>query len=663
MFSQVVALRGMEVLGRKKYGSFPLRGKMLNALKATRQQTLENQEQKYLMEILGLRIGTPVRRLQDLRYTSLMILTDADPDGKHIGGLILCFIAKYWPELLSMGFIKLMLTPVAKAGSQCFYDLESYRDWQASVTPAVLKRTNVRFYKGLGTSTAEEAKGYYRDLSKNLKRLTYDAESMGSIEKMFQDGREAVEKRKEWILGHIPSRIDYSRTSFSITEYIEEHVIEYCIDDISRSIVGLDGLKTTQRKILWALMMRPHPEKQLKVCQLAGFVAERACYHHGEASLNSTIIGMAQDFVGKQQVPLLQAHSNFGTRMMGGSDASSPRYIDTSLSKMAQLIFPKEDLPFLPQQIEDGTPIEPEYMLGVVPMILVNPSTGIAVGWNSNWMPFQIEHVVGNILRHLDGEPMDLMDIHFRGFKGFASFEDDVKWVLRGCFEWLSESQVRVTELPPGKWPGQEKEKLVAAGVVVEDRSPSPEEINMTITFGSPESAKKWVESMTVSVSTKYMNVLWEGKIRRYAPRTETDFIRDFAVLRLDLFEKRRLAECSKLRDTISKQTALIQFISAVVQGDIVLSALQDADEAKVICADKAPLSEPFIEDFLGLPLRTLTKRRVTELLQQKSNHEQRLLAAETISPSDMWKHALQPLVSHIPISYSCPWAVSGFFS
>jgi DNA topoisomerase-2 len=517
--AKVVALRGMEELGRQKYGAFPLRGKLLNAMKATKTAMLKNEELKNLREILGLQVDRKVSSLSELRYTSLMILTDADPDGKHIAGLILCFIAAFWPELLSMGFVSIMLTPVVKAThrrskrSEIFYDLEAYRGWQGSVS---LQEYDVRYYKGLGTSTAAEAKGYYKDIAKNLKQLTLDPSGMDALRKMFEDGKEAVEQRKQWIGAYVPVTVDYRQRAFAISEYVDQHVIEYCLDDIGRSLPAVDGFKTTQRKVLWALLQRSHPEKPLKVCQLSGYVAEKACYHHGETSLNSTIIGMNQDFLGKNQLALLQPHSNFGTRLQGGSDASQPRYIDTSLAKCAEAIFPKEDLPHLPQQVEDGQVIEPRVMIGVIPMLLVNPASGIAVGWNSSWPPFELSKVTENIVRLLAGQALVEMDPFYRGFKGSYTRVDDARWDLKGVFAVDGES-VHVAELPPGKWPGDQKEKLVADGVQVVDSSPSTDEVDMRLTFETPEKALKWVDSMTTRVSTAHMNVVdAEGRVRLY---------------------------------------------------------------------------------------------------------------------------------------------------
>lgn len=67
------------------------------------------------------------------------------------------------------------------------------------------------------------------------------------------------------------------------------------------------------------------------MAQLAGSVAEKSAYHHGEVSLQSTIVGLAQDYVGSNNINLLLPCGQFGTRLQGGKDSASPRYIFTML--------------------------------------------------------------------------------------------------------------------------------------------------------------------------------------------------------------------------------------------------------------------------------------------------------------------------------------------
>ena len=100
---------------------------------------------------------------------------------------------------------------------------------------------------------------------------------------------------------------------------------------------------------------------EVKVAQLAGFVSDKAAYHHGEMSLTGAIVGMAQNFVGSNNINMLVPAGQFGSRIKGGKDASSPRYIFTQLEKITRCIFTEQDDHVLKYLTDDGTPVEPQF--------------------------------------------------------------------------------------------------------------------------------------------------------------------------------------------------------------------------------------------------------------------------------------------------------------
>merc|ERR1712125_310469 len=122
----------------------------------------------------------------------------------------------------------------------------------------------------------------------------------------------------------------------------------------------------------------------MKVAQLVGYVAEHSAYHHGEASMAGAIVAMAQDFVSTNNINLLEPSGQFGTRLQGGKDAASARYIYTRLSPLTRLIFSPLDDAVLSYQEEEGQNIEPYWYCPVIPMILVNGAEGIGTGWSTS---------------------------------------------------------------------------------------------------------------------------------------------------------------------------------------------------------------------------------------------------------------------------------------
>jgi len=162
-----LALAGIEIVGRDKYGVFPLRGKFLNVREANNKKIMENPEIQNLIKILGLQIGKKYEDVKQLRYGSMMIMTDQDHDGSHIKGLLINFIHHFWPTLISLnGFLKEFVTPIIKAtkGNEVntFFTIPEFELWARGKN---LKGYKVKYYKGLGTSTAKEAKEYFSRLT------------------------------------------------------------------------------------------------------------------------------------------------------------------------------------------------------------------------------------------------------------------------------------------------------------------------------------------------------------------------------------------------------------------------------------------------------------------------------------------------------------------
>ena len=125
------------------------------------------------------------------------------------------------------------------------------------------------------------------------------------------------------------------------------------------------------------------------MAQFAGYVSEHGGYHHGEASLQGAIVNMAQDFIGSNNINILEPIGQFGTRIMGGSDSAQPRYIHTCIPDIVPYIYKKEDMNVLTYNDDDGFLVEPEFYVPIIPMILVNGSEGIGTGWSSKYSQFQ----------------------------------------------------------------------------------------------------------------------------------------------------------------------------------------------------------------------------------------------------------------------------------
>ena len=460
--AKTMAISGLSVIGRDKYGIFPLRGKLLNVKDASTKQILDNSEITNLKKIIGLEEGRVYDETYNkrLRYGHVMILTDQDHDGSHIKGLVLNVFHSLWPSLLKQsGFILSMITPIVKVTKgkkiMSFYNLTTYSDWQKDTND--YKKWNTKYYKGLGTSTASEAKEYFGSMKLNNYEWTDESEDKMNL--AFK--KDQSDKRKTWLYKYDEDKvIDCDNKNIKIEEFVDNELIHFSNSDTLRSIGSLcDGLKPSQRKIIYCCFKRKL-YKEIRVAQLAGYVSENAAYHHGEASLQSTIIGLGQDYVGSNNINLLKPNGQFGTRLMGGADAASPRYIHTELNPLIDLIYPSEDFQVLKYNDDDGILVEPKYYVPIIPTVLINGMKGIGTGFSTSIPPFNPLDVIQNIIYKIKKQPYKDIDPWFNGFNGTIEKVNNKLYITKGVYNIISNNTLVITELPIGVWTQNYKEFL-----------------------------------------------------------------------------------------------------------------------------------------------------------------------------------------------------------
>jgi len=447
------AISGLKEVGREKWGVFPLRGKLLNVRDITIQKFNANEELTAIKKILGLEQGKVYKNVSELRYGRVMVMADQDHDGSHIKGLLMNLFHAEWPGLLKSGFLCTLLTPILKASkgksTVSFYSIPEFNAWKANNVG-----WKIKYYKGLGTSTPAEAREWFKDLHEI--QYIWDEKTDESINMAFN--KKQADDRKKWLSRYEPTRMLIPENGKAeYTQFVNNELIHFSNADNIRSLPHLiDGLKPSQRKILYSCFKR-NLKDEIRVAQLAGYVSEHASYHHGEASLMSTIIGMAQTFVGANNINVLRPVGQFGSLLLGGKDAASPRYIHTYLEDITWKIFRKEDACLLKHIDDDGDVVEPEYYLPVVPLIAINGSVGIGTGYSTNIPPHNPTDIV-TLLRHrLNGQIPTLenrpLDPWWWGFKGKTSRFDENTWITKGIYEFDDDKKtITITQLPVGTW-------------------------------------------------------------------------------------------------------------------------------------------------------------------------------------------------------------------
>ena len=447
---------GLSKEDRNKYGVFPLKGKLLNTKDTSIKKINDNEEITNIKKILGLEANkkyTEADVKKKLRYGSIMIMTDQDLDGSHIKGLCINMFQSQWNELIKINsFLGFVNTPILKArkGKKevVFYNEKEYEDWKKKHNEG--KGWSIKYYKGLGTSTSKEFKEYFA----NKKVITFKCGENcdNSIDKVFNKKR--ADDRKMWLENYDKNiTLDPNRQEISYEDFIDREMIHFSKYDNERSIPNMmDGLKTSLRKILFSCFKR-NLVKEIKVAQLAGYVSEHSGYHHGEMSLNKGIEGMAQEFVGSNNINHLIPKGQFGTRLMGGKDSASERYIYTNLNPLAFAIFHPNDRAILNYMDDDGQIVEPEYYLPIIPMIIVNGGKGIGTGFSYEGLSYNPRDVVAYLKSVLKKEtPTVEFKPYYEGFTGTVKKIEHQKYLIKGKYKMLDYRTIQITELPVGVW-------------------------------------------------------------------------------------------------------------------------------------------------------------------------------------------------------------------
>lgn len=306
--------------GRDTRGVLPLKGKPLNVMNAQIQQISENSEIAEIKKMTGIRENVDYSKPENfktLRYGNFVVLADADKDGKHILGLVLNLFHCRYPSLLKIGYVKYLRTKIldVKKGKKNikFYTNHEYEQWRDR-TPGY-ESWDHSYFKGLGSSKdsdiAEEFENpkfvscIYDEIAPNTMRLAFH--------------KTMADQRKAWLQNWVPDFKVETMKDQPITSFINHEFIQYSLADVARSIPRfMDGLKVGQRKIIWASKKRwgakvgASNAKEVKVGNLASYASDAMGYHHGETCLSDTIVKMAHEFTGTNNLPPYYSGGQFG---------------------------------------------------------------------------------------------------------------------------------------------------------------------------------------------------------------------------------------------------------------------------------------------------------------------------------------------------------------
>ena len=562
---------GLPIIGHSSYGIFPLKGKLMNVRSKTGQEVMRNEEIRCLLNIIGLSIDNPEPGINLLRYKSIIIMSDMDVDGHHISGLIVNFFHTYWPSLLRInGFIQRFRTPLVRVYSNNEVIYQSYDD---TIPPNLLNQPNynIKYYKGLGSSSSTEAKEYFQNLDEYLISYIHTSKTDDIISNLFSNNSSDFKKLFLTTHNETSSLIEHSYEYFFYTDFMK-----YCEETNKRSFTNyIDGLKPSYRRVLSTLLN--NNLGQIKIARLQGFVAQYTDYHHGEDVLSDIIIKMNQSYVGSNNIPLLLPSGQVGTRHMRGTDAASPRYIYTELSPITKLIYP--DI------IHQGG----SYLIPIIPMVLINGTEGIGFGYSSFIPNYNPKQIIQILLQLLDGNKEikdDELVPYYNNFKGTiipiykknrrtcqTTFEG---YCVSGVINKINDdNQYRITEIPFTISTEKFYNKLLSYKIPIEQNH-SEDTVDFTIYVDNEKQLNSIKKDLTSTISIENINCYDENGV--LCSLTPLEIIHKFYTIRLQCYEERKCMQVAKLQEQQKLMEEKIQLLHKIINKEIDIMDILDSN-------------------------------------------------------------------------------------
>lgn len=430
-----------------------------------------------------------------------------------------------------------------------------------------------------------------------------------------------------------------------VKDYFNTEFIQFSKYDNVRSLASIkDGFKPSQRKSVYGILDRGENASEIQVERIAAHVASVSMYHHGAGSLESTIIGMAQNYPGTNNMNILEPSGQFGSRL--SSEAASPRYVFTKFSENFRKLFKKDDDIILKYQEEDGVRIEPEYYIPIIPTVLINGSQGVGTGYASKILGYKPEDVKNAVISVMDGKKVKPLVPWFKGFKGKV-YRNEAQTVIEGKMEIINTTTIKVTELPIGTYLDDFKNHLYNLedkGFVKSFEDLSTEE-HFEFILNVPRSTtaldEEVIKQKLKLFSRETENfTLWDtnGKIKEYSSAEE--IVEDFVAWRLDRYEERRQALLKKNSDELDWLNNKLRFILYYLKNSKEFSNKNKKDMIAILEKEKFV----DIDKLIRIPIYILTKDEIESLKKEIADVEIAVKKLKATTNKEMYKKELSEL-------------------
>lgn len=434
--------------------------------------------------------------------------------------------------------------------------------------------------------------------------------------------------------------------NITLSQFLDNDYVDFSSYDLVRKIANyIDGQKNASRKILHTVREQ-NINGFLKVSNLGPKVQDFTQYLHG--SLDGTIVNMTADYVGSgNNMPLLQGDGNFGSAFIPAPAAS--RYIFARQNELVKDLFKKEDTVLLEDQYFEGDKIEPKYYVPTLPMLLINGSEGISIGFAQKILPRNPKEIVKWVSQRCSNSPITAdLTPYWNGMNCVVKQgESNNQWSIQGSFTRINTTKIVIDSIPVGynlKQYHNILDKLVDDKVIkdyedLSDNDVFKFEISCTREFSSKSDEQLMDKFKLIKrVTENYTCMDENNKIRLFS--CVEDILEAWWLKRLEFNQKRKDYVLDKLKTEMLDMAAKRTFIRGVVDGDI---ELRNRTEEQIF-ADAIKFSEslePYLPKLINLPMRMLTTAEIKKLEKQlkekaKERESWSIKTLESISLDDV---------------------------
>jgi len=442
--------------------------------------------------------------------------------------------------------------------------------------------------------------------------------------------------------------IEIKIEDFFNTDYVDSA----SYDNLRKISSYVDGLKNCNRKIIHTILKK-NINTKTKVSRLQSTISEYTEYLHGEDGIGKVIVGMAQNFTGTNNIPLLQRNGNYGNRMDHVSAAS--RYIYTQKEAYLDKIFKKEDYDILKEQYFEGVKIEPRFFIPILPMLLVNGSEGISTGFAQKILPRDPKIIISEITKVLSGEKglddIDLGSPYWEGFKGKVVKDEETpnKWYVYGNIIIENKNTIIIDELPVGydlKKYISILEDLSDKNLIVSYKDYSDGNFKFKVKIKREFSDNNDLEEIYTSLKLKspitenYTTIDENNRIRVF--NNVEEIFTNFFKIRMEYYNDRKGFMISQMDEDIELHNSRFIFIKSVIDGSLEIN-----NKTKKFIIDQIEKIDGIIklEDsydyLLRMPIYSLTKEKLDEIKEKIKNLKSELNTLKGKSLEKLWEEDL----------------------